>query len=371
MNHNTGSLELIKRINRQLVLEKIKEKQPISRARIARELSLSKTTVSAICDELLACRMVVDLGEKGPEKGSGRPSKMLGFNPRSACGVGIDLHPEQAMAVVTDLNGEMLYKQAVPALSRPEPIAALAKDSIRKAGMALEQTIALGLSVPGTVTRQGVVIRANSMGWHDCDLRGEVQPELPFPVVVNNEANCAALGERWRGNGAKADHLYYIAIDEGVGSAIISEGALIYGAVGRSGEIGYLIGGDDVAEGRRNVLGRRGVFEEKIHDLLRGDGRSPEALMEAYVHGEAWARVIVDEFVQVLSLVVANLISVLNPEIVVIGGGGVQWMEPVLPAIRAVVSSLTPVTATVTLGALGPWAAAIGAVSDALSRVTY
>lgn len=76
MNRNVGSLELIKRINRQLVLDKIKEEQPISRARIARELSLSKTTVSAICDDLLDRRMIVDLGEKGPEKGMNRyPSR--------------------------------------------------------------------------------------------------------------------------------------------------------------------------------------------------------------------------------------------------------------------------------------------------------
>lgn len=207
MNRNTGSLEMIKRINRHLVLDKIKEGQPISRARIARELSLSKTTVSAICDELLACRMVVDLGEKGPEKGSGRPSKMLGFNPRSACGVGIDVHPEQALAVVTDLDGEVLFKQTAPAVSLPDTIAALACDTIQKAGMAVEQTIAMGLSVPGTVTRQGTVIRANSMGWRDYDLRGALQQLLPIPVAVNNEANCAALGERWKGNGAKADNI--------------------------------------------------------------------------------------------------------------------------------------------------------------------
>ena len=126
MKSRTGSLEMIKKINRQLVLETIKVHQPISRARIARELSLSKTTVSAICDELLRSRMVIDLGEKGPEKGSGRPSKMLGFNPLSACGVGIDIHPDHALAVVTDLDGRVLYRTETAIDPSPESMAALA-----------------------------------------------------------------------------------------------------------------------------------------------------------------------------------------------------------------------------------------------------
>ena len=279
------------------------------------------------------------------------------------------MHPEQALAVVTDLDGEVLFKQTAPAVSLPDTIAALACDTIQKAGMAVEQTIAMGLSVPGTVTRQGAVIRANSMGWRDYDLRGALQQLLPIPVAVNNEANCAALGERWKGNGAKADNIYYIAIDEGVGSAIISEGNLIYGAGCRAGEIGYLVGADDLAAGKRNVLGQRGVFEENLHRLLEGSGHGPKELIEAYVRGEPEARAVVAQFVQALSLVVANLISVLNPDIVVIGGRITQWMEPVLPAIRAVVSSITPVGASVVLGVLGPWAAAVGAVADALSHI--
>ena len=81
MNRNVGSLGLIKRINRQLVLDKIKEEQPISRARIARELSLSKTTVSAICDDLLDRRMIVDLGKRGREKGAAALPKCWDSTP--------------------------------------------------------------------------------------------------------------------------------------------------------------------------------------------------------------------------------------------------------------------------------------------------
>lgn len=361
MKSRTGSLEMIKKINRQLVLETIKSQQPISRARIARELSLSKTTVSAICDELLRSRMVIDLGEKGPEKGSGRPSKMMGFNPLSACGVGIDIHPDHALAVVTDLDGRVLYRTETAMDPSPESMAALARKCVEKAGMTQEKTIGLGVSLPGTVDRRGRVIRANSLGWQDYPLAEELGRLLPFPVEINNEANCAALGERWKGTGARADDLCYIAIGQGVGSAIICDGELIYGAACRAGEIGYLLGEIDQEMSNRNVLGEPGVMERKIWSTLTSCGLNLEQMFQAYVQGKEPARGAVTYFIRDLARVIANIASMLNPEVVVIGGIVAQYMKPVLPDIRAVVGVLTPIPTRVELGSLGPWAAAMGA----------
>lgn len=366
MNSNTGSLELIKRINRQLILEKIKQEQPVSRAWLARELALSKTTVSAICDELLANRMIVDLGEKGPAKGSGRPAKMLGFNPRSAYGLGVDLHPNRALAVATDLEGGVLYRILAPASDKPEQIAALAWRCAREAGVLMEDVAALGVSVPGTVDKKGAVVRANSLSWQNYDLQAALEQRLPCRIAVNNEANCAALGERWRGAAMQKDNLLYIALGEGVGGAVISEGNLIYGACSRAGEIGYLISEAEAAQGLRNELGKPGVFERKLMGLLQGGGLGPEQTVAAYVRGEEPANSMIQQFVQHLSWAIANLVCLINPEIVVVGGAAAQHLGPVLPAIRAVASSLTPVRAQVTLGVLGPWASAIGAVAGAL-----
>lgn len=366
MSGNTGSLELIKRINRQLVLEQIKKEQPVSRARLARQLSLSKTTVGAICDELLASRMIVDLGEKGPEKGGGRPAKMLGFNPLSAYGVGIDLHPDRALAVATDLDGRVLYQTQSPALQEPADMAELTWQCARKADIPWEDVAALGVSVPGTVDRNGIVKRANSLGWQNYDLQRELKQLLPCRVAVNNEANCAALGERWRGSASQADNLYYIAIGEGIGSAIICDGSLIYGACSRAGEIGYFLSQQDTHQGLRNELGRPGVFEHKLQQLLQGGGLGPEKTIAAYVRGEEPAAGMIREFIRHLSWAIANLVCVLDPEVVVIGGASAFHLGPIIPAIRAVASSLTPVRAQVTLGTLGQWASAVGAVAGAI-----
>lgn len=366
MNGNMGSLELMKRINRQLVLEQIKKEQPVSRARLARQLALSKTTVGAICDELLASHMIVDLGEKGPEKGSGRPAKMLGFNPLSAYGVGIDLHPDRALAVVTDLDGSILYRTQSPALRKPVDMAEMTWHCARKAGIPLEDVAALGVSVPGTVDRNGMVRRANSLGWQEYDLQKVLKQLLPCRVVVNNEANCAALGERWRGSACQVDNLYYIAIGEGIGSAMICDGSLIYGACSRAGEIGYFLSPQDAVQGLRNELGSPGVFEYKLQRLLQGGGLGPEQTIAAYVRGEEPACSMVEQFIQNLSWVIANLVCVLNPEVVVIGGASASHLGPIIPAVRAVASSLTPVRADVILGTLGQWASAVGAVAGAI-----
>ena len=366
MNSNTGSLEMIKRINRQLILDKIKKEQPVSRAWLARELALSKTTVSAICDELLASRMIVDLGEKGPKKGSGRPAKMLGFNPLSAYGLGVDLHPDRALAAVADLEGRILYRMQAPASEEAEQIAALAWRCAQAAGISMEDVAALGVSVPGVVNKKGTVVRANCLGWRNYDLQGALAERLPCRIAVNNEANCAALGERWRGAAMQTDNLLYLALGEGVGGAVISEGSLIYGACNRAGEIGYLLSGQEAAQGLHNELGQPGVFEHKLMGLLQSGGLGPEQAVVAYVRGEEPAHSMIQQFIQFLSWAVANLVCLLNPEIVVIGGAAAQHLGPVLPAIRAVTTSLTPVRTHVTLGTLGPWASVVGAVAGAL-----
>lgn len=141
---------------------------------------------------------------------------------------------------------------------------------------------------------------------------------------------------------------------------------MIYGACNRAGEIGYLLSGQEAAQGLHNELGQPGVFEHKLMGLLQSGGLGPEQAVVAYVRGEEPAHSMIQQFIQFLSWAVANLVCLLNPEIVVIGGAAAQHLGPVLPAIRAVTTSLTPVRTHVTLGTLGPWASVVGAVAGAL-----
>ena len=115
---NPRHLELIRRINRSLILNMVKERQPVSRAQLARALNLSKTTVSSIVDELVRKKLLVEYGDCCPSGGAGRPSVMLGFNPRSAYCVGIDIASANLRLIITDLAGEALYETKRPPSSR-------------------------------------------------------------------------------------------------------------------------------------------------------------------------------------------------------------------------------------------------------------
>ena len=113
-NKRAARAELIKKINRSLVLDMIKECQPVSRAQIARELSLSKTTVSLIVEDLLKKSMIIDLGECTAGKGAGRPAWMLGFNPDSAYGIGVSIARSETLLVITNLLGSCVFKTTFP-----------------------------------------------------------------------------------------------------------------------------------------------------------------------------------------------------------------------------------------------------------------
>lgn len=363
MNQITGSFDLIKRINRKLVLEKIKEKQPISRAQLAKELSLSKTTVSAIADELLEKKLITDLGERVPTKGSGRPSKMLGFNPHSACLLGVDLTLKDTVILITDLNGEILFHAAKSPISSASEIVLKILETLREAQIPQQRVIGLGISIPGSVSTKGMVIRANAFGWLEFDLKQHLKPYFSFPVFVNNVANCAALGERWRGAGEQADDLFYLVVGPGVGSAFLCHGNLIYGADSRSGEVGYTVGKEQFEQGTCNISGKPGLFEEKIERLMQKDEAWKEAPQGQPLHEAA------RECLGELALLIGNAVNLLNPRTVLIGGRHTQTLSPYLPHLKEMVQRVTPLPVNLAMATLGREAPALGAAAEAMECI--
>lgn len=370
MNNTTGNSDLIKRINRALILEKIKTSQPISRAQVAKELCLSKTTVSALVDELLRKRLVVELGETPSGKGGGRPACLLGYNPSSVFVVGMDIGGTKILTTITDLAGEVRHSRRVPTTNRVEELAQLALDTIREAGLEERDVIGLGVGVPGTVTAEGVVIQAKALRWANFDLRQELGSRLPFPLFIGNDVNCAAMGERWLGSGDNADNLFFIAIGTGIGSAIICNGELVNGCRNRAGEICYFTSRQDVESRNYNHFGEQGVLEKKVSGTaLSRHGFPSKDLFRAYSQGDENASVIIRDFILDLSVAIANAVSLLNPEKVVIGGGVSESMSVIIDEIRQTVESLTPIRTDVHLASLGGNAGALGAIAYALHQV--
>ena len=368
--YKMGHLELIRKLNMSLILDTIKEKQPISRAQIAKILNLSKTTVGSAVDEMIAKKLIVEYSETGSTTGAGRPSMMLSFNPKSAYCIGMDIGGTKILTIITDLAGSIIYEKKVPTTNKMEELFALVDQSIAEVGLKEDMIFGLGIGVPGTVLPSGNVVRAKALKWNNLPLQEIFNEHYSFPVCVGNDVNLAAMGERWLGSGGKADEMVFISIGTGIGCAVISNGQLLYGHEGRCGEIGYYLESEDVKSGHVNQLGKPGVFETKCSgSALDSETGAAEDLLRAYSRGEDAAIVRVDRYILDLSVAIANTVSLLNPSKVVIGGGVADSLGAAVPRIREEVARLTPLSADVCLASLGCKAGALGAIAFALVQI--
>lgn len=370
MNNLKGNLDLIKKINRSRILATIRLNQPLSRAQIAQKLNLSRSTVSSIVDELLIKKLVVELGYGSSTSEGGRRGLELGFNPKSAFGVGVDIGGTKILLVITDLDGRIEYREKFETTSDTSKIIEIIKQCIHNAGLVENDVITMGVGVPGITTKDGIVVDAPGLKWTNLDLKSKFQESFSFPVFINNDVNCAALGERWLGSGENADNLFFIAIGTGVGSAIVANGELIHGFNYRAGEIGYNITENDIKQGMGNTLGEFGLFEKKVSGTaLREYSSSPEQIFIEYARGNKDVLNIMDNFILHISINIANAVNLLNPEIVLIGGGVSESMEVVIKKIQESVDRFTPIKTKIGLATLGGDAGGLGAIAFAFNEV--
>ncbi|MGC4153297.1 MAG: ROK family transcriptional regulator [Propionicimonas sp.] len=351
------------------MLREIKSHQPISRAQIARNLGLGKSTVSNIVEDLVARKVVLHLGERSANGSGGRPAPEFGFNPKSGYGLGIDIGGTKIQILITDLLGEVAGSRRFETTNSVPRIVEMAREVLAESGIPEQAILALGVGVPGTVN-SGVVLRAKALSWTNYDLYSALREHFSFPIFINNDVNNAALGERWLGSGEFSDELFFISLGTGIGSAIVTNGNIVYGANQRAGEISYTVNRSDLDSGNLNILGQHGVLERRISGYaLSQHGCEPKELFQRYSEGEPKAVRVIEDMVADLSVLISNVVSLLNPSTVVIGGGIAESLDVVLDRIRETVAGLTPIPTTIRLASLGTLAGAYGAVAFAIEQI--
>lgn len=343
----TGNMELVRNINRRRVLDVIKRYQPVSRAVISRRLSLSRSTVSMIVNDLIADQSVIELGTGESTVNGGRKGTMLGFNPRSAFGIGIDLQGECSRMVLTDLDGNVTITRIFSCNHNLEEFKAILKKFLKELSDEGTSIVGIGISVPSFVKDHEIVVDAPSLDWQNLNLVEALADITDLNVFVMNDVNAAAFGERWVGQSRQIDNLFYVSIGTGVGSAIIANGELVSGADQAAGEIGYTLEKSDIDQNDTYAAGRFGTFEKKITTLLTT---------------EKITREIHDQLVTLLAVVIANVSSLLNPEKIIIGGSYQEILQPVIDQVQKRVELYTPLPAEISYSVLGQDAAAIGSV---------
>lgn len=214
----------------------------------------------------------------------------------------------------------------------------------------------MGIGSPGPLDRErGVVVETPNLGWRDFPLRDLLSDAVDLPATLDNDANCATFGEWWVGAGRDARSVVGLTLGTGIGGGIVLDGEILHGVSDVAGEIGHMTVSID---GRRCKCGNEGCLEAYasgpniaaravegiragrrsiLGDLVDGDLDRVTAatVYDAIVEGDDYARQVMTETARILGAGIANLLNLLNPEIVVIAGGVTRAGEHLFEPLRA------------------------------------
>jgi predicted NBD/HSP70 family sugar kinase len=239
-NQMTASNRIARQINRNLIFNHIRVRQPISRADLARTSGLQRSTISLIVEELLAERWIVE-GSIG-QIPRGRKPTFLNLNGKRGV-LALDVHPAQATLAVTDLGGSVIAQDMVMLPSNPQKVIGAIIGAIRKMIAAHEDHAfeGIGMSLPGRFNPGfEKSIFAPNIDWPIGRLKSRVEQATGLPVVVDNVANACALSEIWFGYSDSMRDLVVVNVSEGIGTGIFANGHLLRGEGGVAGEFGHV-----------------------------------------------------------------------------------------------------------------------------------
>ncbi|MDT7786197.1 MAG: hypothetical protein QOF58_4616 [Pseudonocardiales bacterium] len=314
----------IRRHNRTALLRRLHIDGPSTRASLAAELGLNRSTIKALVDGLGEAGVVA---ERVPAQrsGAGRPSLLVLPQPHAAVVIAIDVRVEQVAMGFVGLGGEILGRDSWNLHNRtrdPGEVITHIVESARLMADDLDVTaVGVGVSVPGVVRRSdGQVHEAPNLHWTGVALGKRLEAVLKLPVQVGNDAELGALAEHVRGAAQASSDMVYISADVGVGGGVILSGQPLRGSGGYVGELGHMVVRPG---GRRCYCGCEGCWETEVGEpaLCRALGLPDDAPRGAVV---AALRALddpslLDEFADWLALGLANIVNILGPELVVLG----------------------------------------------------
>ncbi|MFC4592078.1 ROK family protein [Sphaerisporangium corydalis] len=370
----------VRRNNQAMLLRTLYFAGPASRLELTGLTGLSAATVSSMTGDLLGENIIIGAGQVDSD--GGRPRALLRVNPLYGYAIGVDVSETHVRVELFDLAMHERAKVEYvlrPARHDPELVArhilAGVDVVLSDAGVPPEQVLGVGVGVPGIVERgDGGLIHARSFGWDGVPLAALLRAGTSLPLHVENGAKAMAQAELWFGSGRGTGNAVIVLIGAGVGATVVAEGATLHGVTRSAGEWGHT---KIVVGGRPCRCGGRGCLEAYI---------GAEAILEragAPTHTAGWQEElagvlasdspVVAETLTYLGVGLANLINLLNPEQIVVGGWvGHLLGERLLPAVRAAVaenSLAQPYAATsIVLGNLGPDAVALGAATLVLEE---
>ena len=270
---------------------------------------------------------------------------------------GVDVGGTSIKIGLFTTEGELIVKWEIPTDKSDQSeailpdIAASLRNKIREKEISADEIVGIGIGVPAPVIEGGIIAtQVTNLGWGYKDVKGELEEMTGLPVRAGNDANVAALGEMWLGAGNGEKNMVMVTLGTGVGGGAILNGRLIEGANGACAEIGHICVNTEETDhcgcGKTGCMeqyasatgiariGRERLAEDEAPSVLRGQEITAKAVFDALKRGDCVAEEIVEKFGYYLGHGLANIAAVLDPKVIVIGGGVSKAGEIMIPYIK-------------------------------------
>ncbi|WP_022884977.1 ROK family transcriptional regulator [Glaciibacter superstes] len=390
-----GSPSVLRALNLRMVLRKIRENGALSKADLMRQVGLSRPTINDVVASLLASGLITR-APAAPEAQNHRPGPVrdvFDFNAKAGTLLSVDVGAEKTIVLLADMAGRVFAKDRIH--SRTDLTSTFTIGKIRSSistlledhGLKIEDLRQAVISTPGTIDPESgrLKLAPQLPSLNGEDVAGLLG--LTCPTTIDNEMRAAVVGEHWRGVAQGEEDVVYVGLGVGIGVGMILRGELYRGVSGAAGEIGYLTLWDPIPRSE----GQLGPFEAlagadafaargqalagsaagaRLSEIAGGADRvNPSTIIAAAASGDPIALELVDAEAAYIARAIAALVVILDPSMIVVGGGMSQAGETLLTPVRSHLEELTPAKPpAVVQSQLGDEAAAIGAICIAVSE---
>ncbi len=354
--------ETARDINRRIVLDMIRTRQPVSRADLSRLSGLQRSTISVITEQLIEEQWITE-GAFGylPR---GRKPRFLHLNVERAGIIGINVRPTSTTIALADLNARFIAQESFPTAAEPQAflrdLCERVADFIKLRPQVFYEGI--GVSLPGRVDHLSQrLVFAPNLGWRDVDLKKPLESATGLLVEIENAANACALAEIWFGQRTDGMRdLIAVTVSEGIGTGIIANGQLVIGSTGMAGEFGHVSINED---GPPCKCGNRGCWEvyasnsatiraymqatsssraNKANIAQRSNEPTFDDILRLAKQGDVRAAEVLDHMAYYLGVGMSMLITGIAPSLIVLVGEVTRAWERVNPIVKKVIAERAP-----------------------------
>lgn len=356
-----------KRLNRDLVLRTIFSARSISRANIARLTGLTPTTVSQVVSTLYDEGLIQEIGVG--ESNGGKPPILVSLNPDSRYTIGLNLVQKQFIGAVVNLHGEV--KETVRVDIEDSKGASAVECVFQVISQLLAKQyhpiIGIGVGTPGLVDmKAGTVINSVNLDWKNLNLGEVLQQKFKLPILILNDSQATAIGEfLYADKNKNTPNQVVVNVDKGIGAGILINRKIFQGDGGGAGEIGHVVVKEN---GKLCRCGQRGCLETISSTsavLEELQMKSIEEVQQALANGDQRVAEVIKDAAHYFAISLANLISVLNINEIILTGGmtrfGDAWLTEIRQTIDTSVFSMLSGDVSIKIGALGYQACILGA----------